>query len=61
MNRELSTSELWAQLKHRLIHDYGRQGAADWLDFAAKQAGLEAKRDAIMLAPAEPFVAEHAR
>lgn len=46
---ELSTSELWSQLKRKLIRDLGREGAADWLDFAVKQMGIEAKREEIKL------------
>lgn len=39
-------SELWASLKALLIRTLGRDGAAEWLEFAAGQMRLDAARHA---------------
>lgn len=42
-----TVSDMWADLKRALKREYGAAGAAEWLDFAARQMALEAKRTPI--------------
>lgn len=37
-------ARLWGELKPLLIRSLGREGAADWLEFAGRQMHVEAKR-----------------
>lgn len=50
---ELST--MWAALKGALIRALGREGAAEWLAFAALQMRAEARREVIDLRPTHEF------
>jgi hypothetical protein len=53
MTSELA--RLWWALKPLLIRSLGREGAAHWLDFAAAQMRIEARRDVIELRPTQEF------
>jgi hypothetical protein len=45
----MTTDQLWAALKRKLIAELGRDGYAAWVAFAAKQAAIEARREPIEL------------
>jgi hypothetical protein len=49
------TAQLWAKLKAALVRDLGREGAAEWLDFAVKQTRIEAQREPLHLEQPERF------
>lgn len=40
-------ARLWAALKPLLVRSLGREGAAEWLAFAAQQMNLEAQREVL--------------
>lgn len=46
-------SRLWSELKPLLVRSLGRDGAAEWLAFAAIQMRKDADRNVIELKPAE--------
>jgi hypothetical protein len=44
MTASKERARLWRELKPLLIRSLGREGAADWMDFAGKQLRIEAER-----------------
>jgi len=44
MTASKERARLWRELKPLLIRSLGRDGAADWMDFAGKQLRLESDR-----------------
>lgn len=49
MNSSRERERLWAELKPLLVRSLGREGAAEWLAFAAEQMLREAQREPVVL------------